>query len=151
MTHPNQLYPENPDHELVSSEKSSGERRINFDENLQMEWSSWKAADFDSMISKRLADTSVSDQVVDQVASVLEESVGKSLRSEVIREMIVMAELLTILAGNPNVETNENICRQYQWLSNPHSRASLKFGSLESSLTMPIPKMRIVLMVVGTR
>lgn len=103
-----------------------------------MEWCTWKETNLTQLMRDRFKDqdaTSGDANIENDETLVSSEPSSHAVQAE--------AE---------NIFTNDPIIEHIQThLYNSHSKVSLKFGSSLSTLSLPIPKLSVVIMTVGTR
>lgn len=108
-----------------------------FDENLEVEWCSWKAENFAEILkNQRLDDyVNVSEETIRS-----ESKIGHSPVSTMHKRTEV----------DDDIESSDHKSN-LNFLRNPHSAATMNIGSDSSGFKCPIPRMKILILVVGTR
>jgi hypothetical protein len=123
-----------------------GDKRVMFNENLEMEWCTWKETNLAQLIKDRFDDSAADacnnpiDNGCSKTPSSHDDAVFTDTSTRRERENVTTA-----------VDENSSTDQFLNHLHNPHSKISLQFGPITSNLCLPIPKLSIVVMTVGTR
>eukprot|EP00595_Chromulina_sp_UTEXLB2642_P003086 CAMPEP_0196763528 /NCGR_PEP_ID=MMETSP1095-20130614/4257_1 /TAXON_ID=96789 ORGANISM="Chromulina nebulosa, Strain UTEXLB2642" /NCGR_SAMPLE_ID=MMETSP1095 /ASSEMBLY_ACC=CAM_ASM_000446 /LENGTH=1269 /DNA_ID=CAMNT_0042116921 /DNA_START=178 /DNA_END=3987 /DNA_ORIENTATION=- len=116
----------NKSNDYLITNKKRGESKVMFNEDLEMEWGSWKDPNFTDALLDNLNNT------IDDHETILNIDENKDTTYN-------------------NIYIDNSTLNNPYWLKNPHSKYGILSELPSASICLPIPKLSIVLMAVGTR